>query len=843
MNRPKQQVLVIGGGVAGLAAARTLERYGLKAHLVEKQGRLGGQAVRWACMATDHCRNCGACLSVELVDQIERHSSTQVYLNTRIEALVPLSGGFRATLSGARQCELTVDAVVLATGMRVFDPSVLEPLQYGRHPRVITTADLNRLLQTEKFADLLGENRTPAIAFIQCVGSRNKSLGNDYCSQVCCKVAMRQAGKLRQLLPEARLSICHIDLQLIGKEIRSQAAEIMDSVNFLQGVTGEIRIDAEADKLVIIREDPERGERQAHYFDLVVLAVGMRPAGDLKELLRPLGVPFDSWGFISGEAPLPSRLQVAGAGKFPTDITGAIQQGINAAHRIATGLEKAAVQAPRSSVAVFGAGWEGRRVARAVQAAGHDTLLLDAEPSEEKNIEAYELIPAAHIVGLGGTAGKYTLQYRQNGQTTKRQVAAVIIANGVTRRAMDPALPVVSLSEMEQTLVADWKQIPARVVFWLDHHGPEYKTNFRRALESAIDLTASGRQVSIIMERVLVHDPGGQQMYDRARRQGVRFLRAVDAGSIKLERKDDDVAIRLKEATLPAMELCLTCDLVVASDQILPGPHTAHISGLIKEPVDREGFAQSANVRLRPIGSRKRGIFYVGGCHEENDAGDLDREIQNLLCRLALMNQTPPDADEAARIDEGLCGRCLTCFRTCPHGAVAIVRESQPEIQPEACMGCGRCAAQCPAQAISLDQAPLDVGRLTRTVVYACRRSGYLAAEKALAEGLIAAQEAVSIIPVACCRSRIGVNELLKPLALGARRVVVAACHQGNCRSLDTGRTADAHLEGRARSMGLQADDIRWHAVAANEPLKMSGILMPSGNKAKGGQKEDQQHV
>ncbi len=843
MSGPKKQVLVVGGGVAGLAAARTLDHYGLKAHLIERQGQLGGQAVNWACMATDRCRNCGACLAAELVDQIQHRSGVQVYLNTQIEALDTLGEGFRATLKGARQPELTVDAVILTTGMHPFDPSALESLQYGRHPRVITTADLNRLLQTEKLSDLVGGIRNPAVTFIQCVGSRNKNLGNDYCSQVCCKVAMRQAGKLHQLLPEAQLSICHIDLQLIGKEIRSQADELKDSVTFLQGVTGEIRVDAETDRLMIVREDPLSGERKAHHYDLVVLAVGMRPAGNLQEMLRPLGVPFDPWGFISGDAPLPPRIQVAGAGKFPTDIAGAIQQGINCAHRMASGLIEAAVKTPYSAVAVLGAGREGRRVARVVQAAGYDTLLLDADPAEEKSIEAYELISAAHIVGLGGTAGKYTLQFLQDGQTMTRQVAALIVANGVARKAMEPGLPVVSLSEMEQTLVADWKQIPARVVFWLDHHGPEHKTNYRRALESAIDLTASGRQVSIIMERALVHAPGGQQLYDRARRQGVKFLRATDAGAVQPVRTDDSVEISLQEATLPGMSLSLTCDLVVASDQILPGPHTAHIADLIKEAPDREGFAQSANIRLQTIGSRKRGIFYVGGCHAENDAVDLDNEIQNLLCRLALMNRRSSDEDAVARIDEGRCGRCLTCFRTCPHGAVAIMRSSQPEIQPEACMGCGRCVAQCPAQAIGLDQAPLTVGDRARTVVYACRRSGYLAVDKALTEGLITPDETLSIIPVACCRSRIGVQELLKPLVLGARRVVVAACHQGNCRSLDTGRTPDQHLADEAQSIGLQANEINWHAVAANEAVKIQRILMPAGCSDSNSQKKDQQHA
>jgi heterodisulfide reductase subunit A len=306
---------------------------------------------------------------------------------------------------------------------------------------VITTAELNRLLQKETLPDLIGQTPDPAIAFIQCVGSRNKKLGNDYCSQVCCKVALRQAGKLHSLMPRARLSLFHIDLQLIGKEIRSQARELMDHIDLLQGVAGDIRVDPQTDRLVIVREDPSRAEPKASHFDLVVLAVGMRPADNLGELTGPPGLPLDSWGFVSGRTPWPDRLQVAGAGRFPTDITGAMMQGVNAAHRIATLLSATAPQPPPGVVAVLGSGQEGAQVARAVRAAGFGTLLLDAQPASEKNGEGYELICGAHVTGLAGTPGNYLLRYLHEGRARQRQVTALVVANGIERRPMAAPLP------------------------------------------------------------------------------------------------------------------------------------------------------------------------------------------------------------------------------------------------------------------------------------------------------------------------------------------------------------------------------------------------------------------
>ena len=66
-----KQVLILGGGIAGLSAALALEKRGAFVHLVDKGERLGGKALDWACMATDECQNCGACLSGEMVDQVE----------------------------------------------------------------------------------------------------------------------------------------------------------------------------------------------------------------------------------------------------------------------------------------------------------------------------------------------------------------------------------------------------------------------------------------------------------------------------------------------------------------------------------------------------------------------------------------------------------------------------------------------------------------------------------------------------------------------------------------------------------------------------------------------------
>ncbi len=829
MKKQAQRVVVVGAGVAGMAAARMLDRHGLEVHLIEKSDHLGGHAVRWACMATQECNQCGACLSLEMVDQINHSPGIQVHLNSEPATIVREEDGCRVTIEGAARQELSAQGVIWATGMTPFIPTALESLQYGRHPRIITTADLNHRLQSGTLMDLLGKTQHPSIAFFQCVGSRNKQLGNDYCSQVCCKVALRQADKLHQLLPESELTICHIDLQWMGKQLRAQARRLAEHIELLQGVPGDIRIDPQTDRLITVHEDPASGDRIARSFDLIVLSVGMRPADGIQSLLGPLDVPCDDWGFISGKAPLPPRVHAAGAATFPTDIVGARQQGVNAAYRLLEELEQLPatnqMTAQSRVVAVFGDGPEGRSVAQSIRTAGYTTVLLDAASGSDDGSENFERLPGAQITAISKKDDLFSITAMADGNKHTFQAGAIVIATGVRHCPIACDEPVVSLSELETAQAADLERIPQRVVFWLDHSGPEHKANCRRALEAAVDLTASGRQVTVILEKVLVHGPDGQRLYDRARGQGVRILRAADASAVAVRRSGEGLCVELKEATLADMELSIPCDLVVASDQVLPTDQTPAISRLIAEPLDQLGFLQWANVRHQPINSRKRTIFYVGGCHDEKDAADLDGEITTLLAELAGLAAAGDETVVTAEINPGQCARCLACFRSCPHGAVQLRQTYQPQIQSEDCIGCGRCVSLCPARAIHMGEVASEKELAAETVMFACNRSGHLAAERAQADGLIPSDRKLSIIPVACCNSRIGMSELIKPLLKGAGRVIVAACHPGNCRSMESGGQAARQIQDMAPAMGLSPDAIRWDTIAANEHQKVRQVL------------------
>jgi heterodisulfide reductase subunit A-like polyferredoxin len=359
MSDSRKSVLVLGGGVAGLSASRTLNERGVEVHLVEKKDHLGGKAMDWACMATRTCENCSACLTAELVDQVSHQANTTIYTQTEISGLGRNSNRFEAVLTGRIFRQVVVDAVLMATGFSPFDPSGLKSLGYGSHEKVITTVELNDLLKMGQFQNCYPEHSSPKIAFIQCVGSRNRKLDRNYCSQVCCKISLRHANKLIHLYPEADITVLHMDLQVIGKEFRTFTDNLAKRIKLVQGVAAEIVSDRQEGKLTIFHEDETIGVRAAHHFDLIVLSVGLGASENFGELALKLGVKPDPWGFLSqSRTDFPKGIYAAGTVRGPMNILNAISEGRITASRIANDLNIAADTDKKFQVAVVGAGNE-----------------------------------------------------------------------------------------------------------------------------------------------------------------------------------------------------------------------------------------------------------------------------------------------------------------------------------------------------------------------------------------------------------------------------------------------------------------------------------------------------
>lgn len=198
--------------------------------------------------------------------------------------------------------ELEVGAIIVACGGSSYVPKLGE-YGYGKYANVITQFHLERLLApngpTGGRVVKPSDGKEPKrVIMIQCVGFRNRN-ENEYCSNVCCMVALKNAMLLKQHLEDVDVFVCYTDVRAYGKgyeEFYIQARE--HDVVFLRGRVGEVVEDAETGELVVVVEDTLSGRVVELKADLVVLSTGVVPSDDLRKLSNILKLEQSPDGFL-----------------------------------------------------------------------------------------------------------------------------------------------------------------------------------------------------------------------------------------------------------------------------------------------------------------------------------------------------------------------------------------------------------------------------------------------------------------------------------------------------------------------------------------------------------------
>ena len=230
------------------------------------------------------------------------------------------------------QFEIQARSIVLATG---FETTPLDAkIEYGggKLHNVIDPMMMERFLApTGPYGRVLrpGDGKEPmTIAYVQCAGSRDETLGVDYCSRVCCMYAIKQAMLLMGALPLAEVTIYYMDIRTFGKGYEQfyTNAQAM-GIEFVRGKVARITEDDEQNPVLRV-EMTETGEMRETTFDLVVLSLGMLPSYDPSQMFR---VPLDKDKFVY--APKPNSqpcatdrpgIFVTGTAAAPMDIVDSI---------------------------------------------------------------------------------------------------------------------------------------------------------------------------------------------------------------------------------------------------------------------------------------------------------------------------------------------------------------------------------------------------------------------------------------------------------------------------------------------------------------------------------------
>lgn len=267
-------VLIIGGGIAGIETACSLQNLGYETVVVEKEKTIGGHLNDWDTLFPT--RRSAAEVLEHYTDETRKRALT-IYLNTYVISIKKQDDGI-FEVQTSRDVIFHSKSVVIASGYHLFNAERKEEYGYNIYDNVMTSADLEK-----KFKSLNGAEFTTnsgsvpnRIAFIHCVGSRDEKSGNHYCSKLCCVTAVKQAIHMKQLFPQANVYCCYMDLRMYGPGFEEMYREAQEKyhVQFIRGRLSEVS--ENMDKTLQLKvEDTLAARPSRMQVDMLVLMVGM----------------------------------------------------------------------------------------------------------------------------------------------------------------------------------------------------------------------------------------------------------------------------------------------------------------------------------------------------------------------------------------------------------------------------------------------------------------------------------------------------------------------------------------------------------------------------------------
>jgi len=289
-----KEVLVIGGGTAGLEAAYQLKILGYKTYIIEKSGSLGGHLLKWDKLFPDY-----VLASDILEQQINAIKEVSVFLNTEIVSVNRANDVFAVLLSNNQI--ITVSAIIVATGFSLFAAEKKEEYGYGVYNRVITNADLENYFKNNSDNRIANPEK---IGFVHCVGSRDEKICNRHCSKLCCVTAIKQACELKEIFPKSEVYCFYMDLRMYGRFYEDLYLEAQSkySIRFIRGRVSEVS-ENETGRLVIKAEDTLASKPLKVTLDLLVLMAGMVHNSDNENISNLLNIRVGEDGFFNPSNP------------------------------------------------------------------------------------------------------------------------------------------------------------------------------------------------------------------------------------------------------------------------------------------------------------------------------------------------------------------------------------------------------------------------------------------------------------------------------------------------------------------------------------------------------------
>ncbi len=244
---------------------------------------------------------------------------------------------------GENYLDIEVGSIIMSTGYELIDPSKIRgEFSYGVAPNVITNMEFERMLSAS--GPFMGEIKRPSdgahphkIAWIQCVGSRDSRKGMPHCSSVCCMASIKEAVIAREHDANIEPTIFYMDIRAYGKDFDKYYERARDDngVRFIRSMVSRVAEVPITRNLTITYLD-DNNRLMTEKFDMVVLAVGIRPSASTVKVAQAIGVDLDDMNFCRTGTFQPVNTSrpgvfVAGAFQSPKDIPQTVMEASAAA--------------------------------------------------------------------------------------------------------------------------------------------------------------------------------------------------------------------------------------------------------------------------------------------------------------------------------------------------------------------------------------------------------------------------------------------------------------------------------------------------------------------------------
>lgn len=283
------RVVIVGGGAAGMQTALELKSRGIEPIIVERDIELGGKARGWHRLFPSFTP---AGDIMQPIAQRVKDEHIRCFYGQEVTGIA--SDG--VTLRSEER--IPADAVVVATGFTLFDAHRKQEYGYGLYDNVITSVDLERMMNGGRVT-LTDGSEPKRIAILHCVGSRDEKVGQKHCSKVCCITGVKQAIELKQMFPTADVFNFYMDIRMFGPGYEELYREAQEKYN-VHFVRGRISEAAETinKRIQIKAEDTLTGRPLRMTVDMLVLLVGMSANYDNPTLAASAGLPLAPNGYF-----------------------------------------------------------------------------------------------------------------------------------------------------------------------------------------------------------------------------------------------------------------------------------------------------------------------------------------------------------------------------------------------------------------------------------------------------------------------------------------------------------------------------------------------------------------